>query len=376
MFSNSCLLRHFTKNIVFLVYVDDVFINVKFLEQVSWFKVEFDKIFKVKNLREIKKILNIKIIKDRKNRLLRMNQTHYFKKILNDLKMKTERHKFIEISMNDYDAIKFFFFIDERINVKDYQHVIDKIMYVAIHTRLDIAFAVERLNQFFNDSSKQHDEDLKHLFRYIRFIIDLELMLKNSENFKIVEYSNSNYANDKSNRISIFDYVYMLENESIVWRSRKQKFVVNSITEVEYMILSFCVKENLWLIQMLKNMKLKKYLKSSVNVINIAENQRHETKFSIQLKSDNQTTNNLMKNAHVHERFKHIDVVYHHIRDLTKKNIVQLNYIFNAEMIANDMTKLLLKKRFKIFVKQLKMQKWKNSESITLTQIKNNENLK
>ena len=89
-------------------------------------------------------------------------------------------------------------------------------MYVAIHTRFDITFAIERFNQFFNDLSKQHDENLKHLFRYIRFIINFELMLKNNENLKIVEYSNSNYANDKSNRISIFDYVYMFENESIV----------------------------------------------------------------------------------------------------------------------------------------------------------------
>ena len=68
----------------------------------------------------MKKILNIKIIKNRKNRLLRMNQTHYLKKILNDLKMKTERHKFIKILMNEYDAIKLFAFIDERINIKNY----------------------------------------------------------------------------------------------------------------------------------------------------------------------------------------------------------------------------------------------------------------
>ena len=65
------------------------------------------------------------------------------------------------------------------------------------------------------------------------------------------------------------------------WQNWKQKFVVNSIIEIEYMILSFCVKKNLWLIQMLKNMKFKKYLKNNVNVINIAKNQKHKTKFSI-----------------------------------------------------------------------------------------------
>ena len=102
-------------------------------------------------------------------------------------------------------------------------------------------------------------------------------------------------------------------------------------------------------------MKLKKYLKNELNVIRITEDFKHETKFSIQLKSDNQTINNFVKNLHIHEKFKHIDVSYHHIRNLTKKNIIQLNYIFNHQMMIDDMTKFLLKKRFKTFVKQLKM---------------------
>ena len=39
-------------------------------------------------------------------------------------------------------------------------------------------------------------------------------------------------------------------------------------------------------------------------------------------------------------------------------------------MIANDITKFLSKKKFNIFVKQLRMQKWKNSESIALNLIR------
>ena len=35
MFSNLCLLRHLKKNIVFLIYVDDVSIEIRSLEQIS-----------------------------------------------------------------------------------------------------------------------------------------------------------------------------------------------------------------------------------------------------------------------------------------------------------------------------------------------------
>ena len=164
----------------------------------------------------MKKILDIRITRDRKNRLLRMNQTHYLKKILEELKMKSERNKFIETLMNEYDVIKFFSSTNLRINVKEYQHAIEKIMYAAVHTRSDIAYATERLNQFLSDSAKQHDENLKHLLRYIRFTINLELMFEDNENSKVIEYFDSDYVSDKSDRKSILEYIYMLRDESIV----------------------------------------------------------------------------------------------------------------------------------------------------------------
>ena len=84
--------------------------------------------FKIKNLKKMKKIFDIRITRNRKNRLFRMNQIHYLIEILNELNMKIERHKIINIFINDYDCIKFFIFFDKRINVKNYQHVIEKMM--------------------------------------------------------------------------------------------------------------------------------------------------------------------------------------------------------------------------------------------------------
>ena len=118
------------------------------------------------------------------------------------------------------------------------------------------------------------------------------------------------------------------------------------------------------MIQLLKNMKLNKYFENEINVMTIAKNVKHKNEFSnrknetfVQLKNDNQAANNLVHNHHIHERSKHIDVAYHHVRNLIKKNFIQLSYIFNFEMIANDITKPLSKKKFSVFVKQLRMQK-------------------
>ena len=76
--------------------------------------------FKIKNLKKIKKFFDIRIIRNRKNCLFCINQIYYLIEILNELNMKIKRYKIINIFMNDYNYIKFFNFFDERINVKNY----------------------------------------------------------------------------------------------------------------------------------------------------------------------------------------------------------------------------------------------------------------
>ena len=175
--------------------------------------------FKVKNLKKMKKILDIRITRDRKRRIIRLNQTHYLSEMLNELHMNIDKHERTKIFMNDYDSFKSAKSDDERINSKKYQHKIEKFMYVVIHTRSDIVFALERLSQYFNDFAIHHDRAMKILFRYIRSTIDFDIVydlkLDNSESFKLKIFSNSDYAVDKLNRKSIFEYVYMFVEKSI-----------------------------------------------------------------------------------------------------------------------------------------------------------------
>ena len=175
--------------------------------------------FKVKNLKKMKKILDIKIIRDRKRRTIRLNQTHYLSEMLNELHMNIDKHERTKISMNDYDSLKSTKSNDERINSKKYQHKIEKFMYVVIHIRSNIVFALKRLNQYFSDFAIHHDKTMKTLFRYIRSTIDLDIVydlkLDNNKSFKFKFFSNFDYAIDKLNKKSIFEYVYMFVERSI-----------------------------------------------------------------------------------------------------------------------------------------------------------------
>ena len=351
--ADPCLLIHGSKGIMLLLYVDDIAIASKSLSNIKWFKHDFQCVFKVKDLGEMKKILGIQITRNRKARTLRMDQTHYLHDVLERLNMRQDKHKATDLPMNGYDALRPAEPEDVRINQHEYQQAIGSLMYAAIHTRPDIAFALNRLSQYLSDPAEHHGHALKKLMRYVRSTIDLGITYGVSGSMELVGYSDSDYASDRLDRKSILAYIYMLGGGPVSWMSRKQKSVATSTTEAEYMALSTCAKEGLWISQVLKDMNLTKYLGISHSRVDILEKVTHQSVSPTQLKGDNQASLMLVKDAHIHERSKHIDVAYHHIRDLHKKNQISVNFVPSQDMVADGLTKPLPRQNFKRFIEQL-----------------------
>ena len=273
--ADSCLLIHELKEIMLLLYINNIVIIFKSLSNIKWFKHEFQCVFKVKNLKKMKKILDIQITCNRKTWILQMNQTHYLHDILEKLNMRQDKHKIIDFSINEYDAFRSAELKDVRINQHEYQQVIESLMYAAIHTCLDITFAFNRLSQYLSDSAEHHEHALKKLMQYVHFIIDLNITYEVSESMKLVEYSDSDYVLDRLDCKLILVYIYMLNEESIFWTSWKQKFIVTLIIKTKYMTLSIYIKKDLWINQVLKNMNLTKYLNISHSHVNILEKITH-----------------------------------------------------------------------------------------------------
>ena len=100
-------------------------------------------------------------------------------------------------------------------------------------------------------------------------------------------------------------------------------------------------------------MGLGKYLDSNSYCVSIHENETHRESSSLQLKGDNQAALTLVKDAHVHERSKHIDVTYHHIQDLHQRNQIEVNFVSSWDMVADELMKPLSRQNFRDFVNQL-----------------------
>ena len=61
--------------------------------------------------------------------------------------------------------------------------------------------------------------------------------------WQLEAFSDSDFANDKETRISVYGYVIYFCGVPVAWKSKSMKSVVLSTTEVEYVAISEVVKE-------------------------------------------------------------------------------------------------------------------------------------
>src|SRR6266536_5596928 len=78
----------------------------------------------------------------------------------------------------------------------------------------------------------------------------------------------------------------------------------------------------------------------------------HQT---VDTRGDNQGAITLVKNLHLTERSKHIDITYHFIRDLQERKRASVTYVLTAEMATDGFLKPLSKKAFQHFISQISM---------------------
>ena len=132
--SDPCLFTHPVKGIIIFMHVDDLVIAAKMMKEINWFKREFNTAVSIKDLGEVSKVLGIRVTRDRKNRILRMDQTHYLKDVMERTHMSVDKHRPTEIPMNGYDSLRPAGKADKCIDQKEYQQIVGSLMYAAIHT--------------------------------------------------------------------------------------------------------------------------------------------------------------------------------------------------------------------------------------------------
>jgi len=152
-------------------------------------------------------------------------------------------------------------------------------------------------------------------------IVQYALVLDGASNKGLIAYSDSDYAGDLIKRRSQTGYFFKLANGAISWQSRAQKTVALSSTEAEYMALSDCSRQAVWMQQLYSELGLP---------------QRRTP-----ICADNQGSIFIGSNPVQERRTKHIDVRYHYIRECVEDGKVELFWVPTDENPADMFTKNL-----------------------------------
>nr|GFB22647.1 uncharacterized mitochondrial protein AtMg00810-like [Tanacetum cinerariifolium] len=133
--------------------------------------------------------------------------------------------------------------------------------------------------------TEKHLHAVKRIFKYLKGTIHMGLWYAKDSGFALKAFADADYAGCQDTR----------RNRLVSWSSKKQKSAAISTTEAEYIALSGCCAQVLWMRSQLSD---------------------YGFKFNkIPLYCDNQSAITLCYNSVQHSRSKHIDIRHHFIKE-------------------------------------------------------------
>lgn len=177
-----------------------------------------------------------------------------------------------------------------------YRSVIGSPQYL-VNSRSDIAYSVGICSCYMKAPGAKHWAAVKQILRYIKGILNFGCHYRSRErSVELVGYGDSDLAGDVDDRKSTSGIAFFIGSWMITWVSRKQKIVVFSSCEAEYVAAAIEACQGAWLSRF------------------IGELVGRELQ-SFKLMVDNKSTMALCKNTVLHDRSKHIDTKFHYIRE-------------------------------------------------------------
>ena len=220
-----------------------------------------------------------------------------------------------------------------RTNLKsiEFPQAVGILLYISLAARPDISFAVQQLCTVTANPGIKHWEALEHVLRYLSGTPKRALNLNRKHNDALLStyepiieaYSDSDFANDTDTRRSISGYVIFVDNNIVSWGSKKQNSVALSTAEAEFMALTECAKEVLWLRYLIEEMIGRPLTQPTT------------------IKCDNRAAMFSSEDDSQHGLMKHIDYRVHCIKDWVKRKLVKVVPVDTRDNIADMFTKAL-----------------------------------
>ncbi|GJS44452.1 hypothetical protein Tco_0569495 [Tanacetum coccineum] len=143
------------------------------------------------------------------------------------------------------------------------------------------------------------------------------------------------YAGCQDTRRSTSGSVQLLGDRLVSWSSKRQKSAAISSTEAEYIALSGCCAQVLW-------------MRSQLTDYGFGFNK-------IPMYCDNKSAIALCCNNVQHSRSKHIDIRFHFIKEHVENGVIELYFVNTEYQLADIFTKALGRERIEFLINKLGM---------------------
>ncbi|GKA31941.1 retrovirus-related pol polyprotein from transposon TNT 1-94 [Tanacetum coccineum] len=170
---------------------------------------------------------------------------------------------------------------------------------------------------------------------YLQGTINMGLWYPKDTAMALTAYADADHAGCQDTRRSTSGSAQFLGDKLVSWSSKKQTSTSISSTEAEYIAMSGCCAQILW-------------MRSQLSDYGFAYNH-------VPLYCDNKSAIALCCNNVQHSRSKHIDIRHHFIREQVENGVVELYFVRTEYQLADIFTKALPRERFEFILPRLGM---------------------
>ncbi|GJS11095.1 retrovirus-related pol polyprotein from transposon TNT 1-94 [Tanacetum coccineum] len=210
-----------------------------------------------------------------------------------------------------------------------FRGMVGSLMYLTA-SRPELVFVMCMCVRYQAKPTKNHLEAIKRVFWYLRGTIHMGLWYPKDNAMALIAYVDVDHAGCQDTRRSTSGSAQFLEEKLVSLSSKKQRSTAISTTEAEYIAMSSCCAQILWMRSQLKDygFELNK----------------------IPLYCDNKSAIALCCNNVQHSRSKHIDIHHHFIREQVENREVELYFVETNYQLADILTKALPRERFEFLL--------------------------
>nr|GEU90703.1 uncharacterized mitochondrial protein AtMg00810-like [Tanacetum cinerariifolium] len=223
------------------IYVDDIIFGLTNPKYCTKFLDLMVKCFEMSMMGEMKFFLGVQV-NQFLNRIF-INQSKYILDILKRFRM--ENCDTVPTPMVEQAKLKLDL-VGKPVDHTDYRSMIGSLMYVTL-SRPYIMFVTCMCARYQANPNEHHVSTVKRIFRYLKGTINLGIWYSKDSVFDLTAYSDADHAGCHLDRKSTSDIVQFLGDKLVCWSSKKQNCVSISTAESEYIAVSSCCAQVLWM---------------------------------------------------------------------------------------------------------------------------------